>query len=131
MAIAFWLRQIDQRFSLLCSVFSQKEDLGSVDPFGIRMSLKDACDVTGIKKDQGSDGKNTNQAHEDLQEDGVKMNSALFLHDRQGLLQGERDLLINARGGHGIIGIQDLEDPSKEARLFFFLKNGISGTVYF
>jgi hypothetical protein len=37
------------------------------------MGLIDDSHVTGIEEDQGSDGKNTNQVHEDLKEDGVEM----------------------------------------------------------
>jgi len=47
------------------------------------------------------------------------MDPTLFLHDRQSLHQGI-GRLCKREGGHGVIGIHDLEDPSKE--LVSFLK---------
>ncbi len=57
------------------------------------------------------------------------MNPALLLHDRQGLLQRERDFLINTRSGHRIIRIHDLEDPPKKAHLLLMIEAGISGQI--
>jgi len=61
-------RKVNQLlFHILLPRSLHNDHLWTIHPLGIRVSLIDNSQLTGIEKDQGSNRKNANDADEDLQ----------------------------------------------------------------
>ena len=73
---AFSIRFCQINHFLLCIplfIPGHQYHLGPIHPFGVGIGFIDNSDLTGIEKDQGSNGINANEADEDLEENGVEM----------------------------------------------------------